>query len=76
MTGSNETNEGSTATGPHATVGSRITGDNDPRDPDGLITLDDLPDRLGSTSDLHGLLRKATQYGDPADEETSNHGKD
>ena len=60
--------------GPSATVGSRITGDADPRDPDGLITLDDLPDRLGSTSDLHGLVRKASQYGNPTDEQTPPEG--
>ena len=69
MTKPDGTNEGadSTATGPGASVGERITGEHDPRDPDGLITLDDLPDRLGPVSDLGDLARKAGQYGDQQD---------
>jgi hypothetical protein len=59
--------------GPGASVGQRITGEQDARDPDGLITLDDLPDRLGNASDLGDLARKATQYGDaPAHEGTDS----
>lgn len=42
----------------------RITGEDDPDDMDGLVTLDDLPDRTGDASDLGGLKRKATEYGD------------
>ena len=72
MTNAEDTSEHET--GPGATVGSRITGEDDPRDPDGLITLDDLPDRLGSTSNLHGLVRKASQYGNPTAQETSSEG--
>ncbi|GGE90215.1 hypothetical protein [Mycetocola zhadangensis] len=52
-----------TATGPGASIGERITGVYDSRDPDGLITLNDLPDRNGDASDLSDLVRKASQYG-------------
>ena len=50
--------------GPGSTVGERITGVRDPKDPDGLLTLDDLPDPTGDVSDLSGLITKATRYGD------------
>lgn len=46
----------------------RITGSNDRQDPDGLITLDDLPDRTADASDLSALARKANQYGGGSDQ--------
>jgi hypothetical protein len=67
----NPDTEGSTATGPGSAIGKRITGESDPRDPDGLLTLDDLPDRSGAVSDLSDLARKASQYGEPQEGETS-----
>ncbi|MCP2032709.1 hypothetical protein L1277_002819 [Okibacterium sp. HSC-33S16] len=73
MTGSDDTSGDHTGqaqeSGPGAAVGKRITGESDPRDPDGLITLDDLPNRLGSASDLGDLTRKAREYGDASLEE-------
>lgn len=57
-------------TGPHgpgSTIGERITGERDPQDVDGLLTLDDLTDPTGDVSDLRNLLPRATQYGDPVD---------
>jgi hypothetical protein len=72
MTHSEHTPEAAEDTGPGAKVGQRITGDADPRDPDGLITLDDLPNRLGNTSDLGDLVRKAREYGDPAPTQDGN----
>lgn len=55
---------GDTPAGPGSTIGERITGVRDPQDPDGLLTLDDLPDPTGDASDLSALIRKAQQYGD------------
>lgn len=52
---------------PGSTIGERITGERDPRDVDGLLTLDDLTDPTGDVSDLRNLLPRATQYGDPVD---------
>jgi hypothetical protein len=76
MTGSDDTfgdrTEQEHESGPGAAVGKRITGETDPRDPDGLITLDDLPDRLGSASDLGDLVRKAREYGNPAATQDGN----
>lgn len=53
--------------GPGSTIGERITGVRDPKDVDGLLTLDDLTDPTGDVSDLSALLPRATQYGDRAD---------
>jgi hypothetical protein len=50
--------------GPGSSIGERITGIRDPKDPDGLLTLDDLPDPTGDASNLGTLLRKASRYGD------------
>jgi hypothetical protein len=50
--------------GPGSTVGERITGVRDPKDPDGLLTLDELPDPTGDVSDLSALIAKASRYGD------------
>ena len=51
-------------TGPGSAIGERITGVRDPKDPDGLLTLDDLPEPTGDVSDLSALVEKATRYGD------------
>jgi hypothetical protein len=50
--------------GPGWNIGERITGIRDPKDPDGLLTLDDLPDPTGDVSDLSSLASKAKRYGD------------
>ena len=49
---------------PAPNYAERIIGENDPDDMDGLVTLDDLPDRTGDASDLGSLTRKASEYGD------------
>ncbi|HEV7848405.1 MAG TPA: hypothetical protein VGO88_03645 [Mycetocola sp.] len=50
--------------GPRSTIGERITGIRDPKDPDGLVTLNDLPDPTGDVSDLSALTPKTSRYGD------------
>ncbi|SFN59561.1 hypothetical protein [Mycetocola miduiensis] len=50
--------------GPGLSIGERITGIRDPKDPDGLLTLDDLPEPTGDVSDLSTLITKASRYGD------------
>jgi hypothetical protein len=50
--------------GPGSRIGERITGIRDPKDPDGLLTLDDVPGPTGDVSDLSGLITKASRYGD------------
>lgn len=50
--------------GPGSTIGERITGIRDPKDPDGLLTLNDLPEATADVSDLRTLIRKASRYGD------------
>ena len=52
-----------------AGVGERITGVADAKDPDGLITLDDLPEGSRESGNLSGLTRKGRAYGDGPDAE-------
>ncbi len=58
-----DTGTAADGTGPSG-LAERITGSRDPRDPDGLVTLDDLPDRSGGSADLSDLTKKTIEYGD------------
>ncbi|GAB3617665.1 hypothetical protein GCM10027416_22220 [Okibacterium endophyticum] len=68
MSEKNETD----AKGTSSDIGRRISGEDDPKNPDGLLTLDDLPHRTGDASDLASLIDKTRSYGEGAHKDTAH----